>query len=109
MSTIEERLADAYQAAAETVRPEAIPGPPDTSTALTRPRGSDRRRGSARLAVPLRGRRGRRRHRRGGHRGGAEGLVRPSGHARRLEHAAARYYAAAAYGHHAAGPTRWTL
>jgi hypothetical protein len=59
VSTIEDRLREAYQAAAETVPPETTTGPPGTSAALdrsrrpARPRGSARRRGSARLAVPL--------------------------------------------------------
>jgi hypothetical protein len=105
VSTIEERLADAYQAAAETVRPEAIPGPPDTSTALTRPRGSARRRGSARLAVPLAAAAA------AAAIAVAATVVVPkvwSGHQATpagWDAPPPRYYAAAAYGHHAAGPT----
>jgi hypothetical protein len=53
MSTLKDRLLDAYQAAAETVRPETIPGPPHLGSALVPPRRPVRRRRGARRGVPL--------------------------------------------------------
>ena len=50
MSTLEDRIRDAFRADAETVRPEAIPGPPAPPA---RPRRRWFRSGQARMLVPL--------------------------------------------------------